>query len=44
MVCWRAPTLGGAGAVFALSVFNKTYLSLQIPQFKLRDIEAMQKL
>jgi hypothetical protein len=44
MFCWRAPTFGGAGAVFALSMSNKTVLSLQIPQFKHRDIETMQKL
>jgi hypothetical protein len=44
MFCWRAPTLGGDGAVFALSVCNKTFLGLQILQFKHRVIAAMQKL
>jgi len=44
MFCWRAPTLGGAGAVFAFSVCDKTFLVLQILLFKHRDLGATQKL
>jgi len=36
--------LGGAGAVFALSAYNKTFLSLQMLHFKHHDIGTMQKL
>jgi hypothetical protein len=37
-------TLGGVGAIFALSACNKAFLSLQMRQSKHRDIGAMQKL
>jgi len=43
MFCWRAPTLGGDGAVFAISIRHKTICKLQNSLFILPVIGDEQK-